>query len=435
MLRIRSYTSWVTPRSLVTLLLLTLFAAGTCFAASQPPAHGVQTVLYQATAYGVYATAGNTILVGPTALATLQEPCGTNNNNETVTGTAAGVNLPPLVQGGASNTVATSSPNMTSQATADVTNVNLLAGLISAQEIKSVSTTTLDSNGFHLSATGSNFTNLLVAGIPFNGLPAPNTQIGLPGIGNIVLNEEVPFTNSKEGRLVVNMIHVYVTLTNPLGIPVGTEVIVSSATSGIVRAFAPAVVTGMSFGTEVTLAGILNSSPSAPVQLPCYGTAGHLLTNSVTSINLAGVLTTGTVTDTGKSSLTSPYSTGEMTTQVEGLNLLSGLVSANVLSGRVDATIAGLGGVFETAVGSFVSISVAGHPEINDNVPYNTQVDLAGLGTLYIKHIIRNFPNPNSIEIRMLELVVNQTNVFGLPIGADVIIGDAQITIVPASQP
>jgi hypothetical protein len=428
------YNSVVLPGRLLVLSLTILLLSSASFAANQPPFQ-VQTVLYQASAYGVYATLGDTILAGPTASATLQPPCGTNQNNLLVTGTAAGVNLPPLVTGGATNTTASSSVTVTAQATSDVVSVNLLAGLISAQEIKSVSTTNLDSNGFHLSAAGSSFTNLIVLGIPINGLPAPNTQIGLPGIGTVTLNEQIPFTNNIEGQLVVNMLHLRVDTVNVLGIPVGTEVILSSSTSGIVRAFAPAVITGTSFGTQVSLAGILNSSPTAPVNLPCYGTAGQTITNSVAGLNLNGILTSGTVTDTGKSALTFPYSTGEMTSQVENLNLLSGLVAANLIYGRVDGTIAGPHGTFETAVGSLVGISVSGHPEINDNVPYNTHVDLAGLGTLYLKRIIRNFPNPSSIEIRPIELVVNQVNVFGLPIGADIIIGDAELTIVPASEP
>ena len=250
-----------------------------------------------------------------------------------------------------------------------------------------------------------------------------------------MLNEETPFTNNSEGQLAVNMLHIYVTTINVLGIPVGTEIVVSSASSGIVRAYAPAIVTGTSFGTEVSLAGILNSSPSAPVNLPCYDPAGQLLTNSVTLLNLAGVLTTGTITDTGKSSLTSPYSTGEMTSQVENLNLLSGLLTVNVIYGRVDTTINGFNGVFQSAVGSFAGLAVAGHPEITDNVPYNTSVDLLGLGTLYLKHIIRNYPNPNSTEIRMIELVINQNNSYGLPIGADIIVADPQIAIVGNSEP
>jgi hypothetical protein len=422
------------PTIVFSCLLLTLFAVGTTFAADKPPFQ-VQTVLYQGTAYGVSATLDGVASVGPTAQASLQQPCGTDNDNETVTGTAAGVNDLPLVSGGVSNTSATSSPTMTASSTSDVTGVSLLAGLISAQEIKSVSTTSLTTNGFQLSAAGSSFTNLLVAGIPFNGLPAPNTQISLLGLGYIVLNEQVTFTNNTEGQLAINMLHIYITLPNSLGIPVGTNVVVASASSGMVRAFAPAVVTGTSFGTQVTLAGLLSSSPTAPVNLPCYGTAGQVLTNSVASVNLTGILTSGTVTNTGKSALTDPYSNGETTTSVEGLNLLSGLISANVISGRTDTVINGNNGVFSSAVGTFTGISVSGHPEITDNVAYNTQVDLVGLGTLYLKHIIRNYPNPNSIEIRMIEIVVGSANSYGLPIGADIIIGDAQLAIVGNSEP
>lgn len=428
----RSSRTWISKVLLGSVVMLIAVSQG--FAEQKPP-FTVQTVLYQASAYGVSATLGSQVLVGPTALASLQEPCGSNNNNQLVTGTAAGVTLLPLLQAGVSNTTAQSFPTMQSSATADVVGVNLLAGVISAQEVKSVSTTILDSSGFHLNSTGSSFTNLSVLGIPYSSLPAPNTQVGLPGIGYVVLNEQIPFTNTKEGQLVVNMIHVYVTVSNPLGIPAGTQVVVSSATSGMVRAFAPAIVTGESFGTEVSVAGILNSSPSAEVMLPCYGTSGQTLTDSVASLNLAGVLTSGTIMDTGKSILTSPYSSGEMTTQVEGLNLLNGLISANVIYGRVDAVIDGAAGAFENAVGTFTNISVSGHPEITDSVPYNTSVNMVGLGTLYIKHVIRNYPNPNSTEIRMLELVVNQNNSYGLPIGADILIGDAQITMVPGSEP
>jgi hypothetical protein len=250
-----------------------------------------------------------------------------------------------------------------------------------------------------------------------------------------VLNEQTSTINGKQGQLVVNMIDIHITVAgNLLGLQVGTEIIVSNATSGMIKAFAPGIVTGTSFGTSVS-STLINSSPTAPVSLPCFGTSGQTLTNSVVSVDIAGVLTSGTVSDTGKSDLTNPYSTGEMTSQVEGLNLLSGLVTANVIYSQVNATIAGNGGVFETGVGSFTGLAVAGFPAINDSVPYNTQVSIAGLGTLYIKRLISNFPNPDSTEVRMVELVINQTNTYNLPIGADIIIGDAQITIIPASEP
>src|SRR5205823_6347422 len=68
-------------------------------------------------------------------------------------------------------------------ATADVHDANLLitqlGGVITADEVKAVSTTTHDATGFHTSAEGSTFVNLVVAGIPIMGTPPPNTQINL----------------------------------------------------------------------------------------------------------------------------------------------------------------------------------------------------------------------------------------------------------------
>ncbi len=323
---------------------------------------------------------------------------------------------------------------MTAQATASTANVSLLGGLITAQALNAVSTTTLTSSGFQVSAAGSTFTNLLIAGIPYNS-PAPNTMINLLGLGYVVLNEQTSAITSKQGQMTVNMIDIHITVANNLlGLDVGTEIIVSNATSGMIKAFAPAIVTGSSFGTSVA-STLISSSPTAPVNLPCFGTAGQLLTNSVASVNIAGVLSSGAVTDTGESDLTNPLSKGQMTSQVEGLNLLNGLITANVIFSQVNAVVNGFGGTFETGVGSFTGLSVAGYPAINDDVPYNTQVSILGLGTLYLKHLISNFPYPDTTEVRMIELVINQSNSYNLPIGADIIISDAQITMIPAAMP
>jgi hypothetical protein len=394
----------------------------------------VQTVLYQASAYGTSAFVGSTIIVSQTGVASLQEPCGTNNDNEIVDGSGVALNLFPIVTGGAVTTTASSSPSMTAQATASTANVSLLGGLITAQALNAVSTTTLTSSGFQVSAAGSTFTNLLIAGIPYNS-PAPNTMINLLGLGYVVLNEQTSAITSKQGQMTVNMIDIHITVANNLlGLDVGTEIIVSNATSGMIKAFAPAIVTGSSFGTSVA-STLISSSPTAPVNLPCFGTAGQLLTNSVASVNIAGVLSSGAVTDTGESDLTNPLSKGQMTSQVEGLNLLNGLITANVIFSQVNAVVNGFGGTFETGVGSFTGLSVAGYPAINDDVPYNTQVSILGLGTLYLKHLISNFPYPDTTEVRMIELVINQSNSYNLPIGADIIISDAQITMIPAAMP
>ncbi|MGO9561358.1 MAG: choice-of-anchor P family protein [Candidatus Korobacteraceae bacterium] len=429
--RTSNYTSSQACRVLATSLVLALLVALTAVSAF---GGAVQTVLYQASAFGTSAFVGSTIIVGQTGVASLQEPCGTNNDNEIVDGSGVALNLFPIVTGGAVTTTASSSPSMTAQAAASTANVSLLGGLITAQALNAVSTTTLTSSGFQVSAAGSTFTNLLIAGIPYNS-PAPNTMINLLGLGYVVLNEQTSAITSKQGQMTVNMIDIHITVANNLlGLDVGTEIIVSNATSGMIKAFAPAIVTGSSFGTSVA-STLISSSPTAPVNLPCFGTAGQLLTNSVASVNIAGVLSSGAVTDTGESDLTNPLSKGQMTSQVEGLNLLNGLITANVIFSQVNAVVNGFGGTFETGVGSFTGLSVAGYPAINDDVPYNTQVSILGLGTLYLKHLISNFPYPDTTEVRMIELVINQSNSYNLPIGADIIISDAQITMIPAAMP
>ncbi len=200
----------------------------------------VDTQSYSPTAYGTYAFVGNTVLVGQTAPASLAGMCGTSQYL-TQTATAAGVTLVPLVSGGAVNSSVSSSSEQ-AQAQANTTSISLLGGLISAQAITAVSTTTLDNNGnFQSSTAGSNFGNLVVLGRVYNGTVPANTRINLPLLGYVVLNEQIANVTSYSSTMTVNMVHVYVTVGNLLGLQLGTQVIVSNAqnrqnTTDVVRA-------------------------------------------------------------------------------------------------------------------------------------------------------------------------------------------------------
>ncbi len=403
-------------------VLITAFATVNSFAQSN-------TQSYLPSAYGTYAFVGNTLLVGQTAPASLAGLCGTSQEPFNDTGTAAGVTLLPLVSGGAATTNVSDSYEQ-AQAQASTTSISLLGGLITAQQITAMSSTTIDSNGnFQVSAAGSSFNNLYVLGKVYNGSVPANTRINLPLLGYVMLNEQSSNIGSENATLSVNMIHVYVTVGNLLGLQVGTQVIVSNATSGMYNVYAPGIISGDSYGTQVS-GGILASSPSAYEVLPCLGTGGTVLSNSQLSANLPGILASGTLTDTVESNLTPTFSSGENTSTIQGLNLLNGFVTASVMVAQVDASIDQNADTSLTGQDSYVGISVSGHPEITDDIPNNTSVSLAGLGTLYLKRIIYT-QYPPSVEVRSLELVINQINVYGLPIGLDVIVGDALITIIP----
>jgi hypothetical protein len=116
----------------------------------------------------------------------------------------------------------------TAQSTAHLENVNVLNGLITAETV--IAATSSWGNGAAgRNALGSSFTNLVVNGLAVGSgdyLPAPNTRIALPGVGYVVLNEQIA---SGASGITVNMIHVV--LQNALtGVTTG-EIVVASASS------------------------------------------------------------------------------------------------------------------------------------------------------------------------------------------------------------
>jgi hypothetical protein len=396
-------------------------------------AQTVPTVSYAPSAYGTYAFVGNTVTVGQTAPVNLTGLCGLSEQPLSRSANAAGVNVPLVVTGGAVNTQVSSSAQQ-AHAQADTTAISLLGGLISAQELKAVSTTTLNSNGtFQVSAAGTTVGNLVVLGRAYNGTIAPNTRITLPLLGYVVLNEQISNIGSTSASFTVNMLHVNITVGNLLGLPIGTQIIVSNALSTVYNVPAPGIIAGYSFGTQVT-GNPLTSSQTAPEVLPCQGTGGVVVTNAQAAVNLPSILTSGTLTDTVESNLTSTVSSGENTSTIQNLNLLNGLVTARVMKAQVDASIDAAHHTSLLGQDSFIGLSILGHPEITDAAPNNTTVPLLGLGTLYLKRIMYTTV-PYAVEARSLELVVNQVNVLGLPVGLDVIVGDAYISITRALSP
>ncbi len=133
------------------------------------------------------------------------------------------------------------------QSTASAADLNLLNGLITADEVIANVVSSWTASGAVSSADGSTLQNLVVAGTPVttgDGWVAPNTQIGLPGVGYVVLNEQVPTGDGvASSGLTVNMIHVYLqSLTGggctllgcvPGVLTTAGEIIVGSATSSV----------------------------------------------------------------------------------------------------------------------------------------------------------------------------------------------------------
>jgi hypothetical protein len=409
-----------------------LVTVRTCLAAAMTfvALNSVQAAFleYSASAYGTYAFVGSTIVVGQTAPVTVGPGCGTAAINVSASGTVASVTASPTIKTGVINTSAHNALNAAT-ASSDVHNISLLNALITASEVKAVSTTFQDNTGFHSSASGSSLTNLKVGTTVFTAVPAANTTIQLAGFGHVVLNEQVVSGTASTKRLLVNMIHVYVTVANTLNIKVGTHIVVAQAFSGLTQVNGPASLDGTAFGTFVSSATI-KSSATAPASVGCLGNA--LITNTQVGITVPNVLSSGTIQDTAQGSVTASLSSAQTTSTVQSVNLLNGIITASTVRDQASASTTN-GTTFNfNQSGSFVSLKVLGHPEITANFTGSTTVTLSGIGTLYLHRVIQG---TNSITVRMIEVVLASGNVLGLPTGTDIIVASSSASLHSPAHP
>jgi len=398
-------------------------SVGHLSAAAKPGAAVAANYAFQGNAYGTKATLGHTVTSGRTAPVGLgcSVAPGVHKTN-----TAAGVSAPPLLGAGTINTTAdTYASPIEAKTSAEVQDLGMLSGLITATAIKSVSSTTHTASGFDTSSAGTSFTKLVIAGVPVTGVVDPNTKVDVPLFGYIVLNEQVEKIGKRSASLTVNGLHLVITLDNALGIPVGTEVVVAHANSGLSGPIEK-VVDGFAYGSRAKVGDVIASGPSFKVSLPCLGTNGRIRVSKGAGVSVGEILKTGQIRNTAEGTVDADSASAETTSSVDNANLLSGLVHAKTIKADAHAAGNANGTTFSDNGSSFAELDVQGHPEINADVPANTKVHIAGLGTLWLHRVIHR---QSSIEVRMIELIVRHENVLGLPIGSNLQVAVAHASV------
>jgi hypothetical protein len=312
---------------------------------------------------------------------------------------------------------------VTSETVAEVEGVSLLNGLVTAAVVRARSEVTRDGQLFAVSADGSALVDVRIAGIPIIGNIPPNTQINLAGFGHVTLNEQDSQISPRNAVMRVKMIHVEITLPNPL-VPVGTEIVVASAMSKLAKGTGD--LGGNAHGSTADLLQVAHFGPSAQIGMPCNGTRGALRENSIASLSIPLVLDAGTVRNTAQGLSQPTFAVGELTSTIEGLDLLDGLVTVGLVRASAQALKENGVRVFGFEGTEFVNLQVAGFPTIDDSVPPNTHLTIPGLGSLWLKRVIQG---QNSVTVRMIELLVLEDNPLGLPIGSRVRVGVATASV------
>ncbi|MEZ5331311.1 MAG: choice-of-anchor P family protein [Thermoanaerobaculia bacterium] len=380
--------------------------------------------LYYGKSYGASVTVGSTVLVSETALAAIG--CGAGNS----TNTEAGISHAPLVSTGTIDTVATGTtgPVRSTHAESTVQNVSLLEGLVTAATVHAESQVSWDGFSFSGSGDGSSLADLRVAGLPVLIQIKPNTTLALAGIGTLILNEQIVDIQAGRARVTTNMIHLVVELPNPLA-DVGTEIVVASSHSALRQG--SGLLKGYAFAAR-TVTPPLDSGQFGLKILPCDGTGSQWLSAAAPSIDVPGVLTSGTASSGVWGDVGQNRGYARTRNTLQGVNLLGGLLQADVITADVNVTIDGPGvETFGDNGSGFVGLSLAGHPAIQDDVPDNTAIFLDGLGVLFLN---RTVPGDRSISKRMVELFVTLDNVLGLPVGSWVVVGKADVGVLSEEE-
>jgi len=222
--------------TLFVLLSLSITAASAARAtASRVTASGSFTTAPNAGAFASYAvipTGKGSTAYGPSVPVSLSCTAPPLTNVLTNSGAA----LPLGSVGGSGNaqsmiTISRTATSTTVQSSEDIHNLSILSGLIAANDVHAIVTSTATPTGA-TSTSSSKFSGLTIFGVPVNNNPAPNTTKTLPGLGTVVLNEQSgPLNGSDTTSISVSMIDVHITLPNLLGFPVGTRIVIAHADS------------------------------------------------------------------------------------------------------------------------------------------------------------------------------------------------------------
>lgn len=395
----------------VTLPLSTLVAQATGSFASLPSGHAY--VAYTTPAISGVINSGS--VIAPAGITCTKASTASTNQ-------VANIAVGSLVDSGSANTVVTNTQTATSgtiQSSVTVQNVSLLAGLVRATKLQAMLTSTASASGANTTVKQASFSGLSIAGIPLLYNPAPNTKLSLVGLGSVTLNEQSLSNGSTSSNGSVNMIDIHVTVANNLiGLPVNTQIIVGHVDSSETIEPAPGTAQAESYGLFAGVSSQVILAPVAPAYTGCAGGSGQSnVTSKTYSFGSAGV-----ITDTASGSITSSSSTASAQSTISEPNLLGGLIKANLIVSKANASFGTTGSVSSSV--TFSNLTIGGVAQSNNPAP-NTSITLPGLGyaTLNEQAQVLNSTAAIVSEYAIDIHITTAANIFGLGVGARIVIG------------
>ncbi len=373
--------------------------------------------------YAVYIitpTGSGNVNYGPSVPVALS--CTTPPATNTITNSGLALSGNSLVSSGSATSTITINRTATSlsvQTSEDIHNLSMLGGVIAANEIHAVVTSTATTTGA-TSANSSSFSGLTVAGLPVNSSPTPNTSLTLPGLGSVILNEQSGPTNgAKTTTIGVILMDIRITALHAVGLASGTRIVIAFVQSAI----QPSAV----HATAYTLyaSGLGGSTPAiGPVAVAGTSCQGGSSTVGLNGYTVPVVGNTGNATSSASGAITSSSATATAQNSISNVNLLGGLITADKIA--TTASASWNGGGSRSGSATFVNVKVNGSL-LPSNLAPNTRENLPGIGYVIVNE---QYGSSNASEATetVIGIDINVTvsnNSTGLLAGARIIVSAA----------
>lgn len=375
---------------------------------------------FSGSAYVSYVAIGTTITSGRSALSSL---CTTKTGLAS-TNSVARLTVPLIGTVGAANTKVASSEVDDTDATTTTTSTaatSLLGGLVQASAITSSARVSRTGDVYTNTGT-STFVGLRIAGKAVTVRPTEKSTITIPGIATVLLNAQSVTSSGGTHTLGVTAIRVTLLKGNTLGLPTGT-ILVGTANAGV-RDLIYRRPVASAYGTEADVAGRLASGPTAAVSLPCGGT-DITKTSKLAGFSLPGVVEVGTLDTRVSSTDNAASTTANASAETGDISLLGGVVSVDAVTADASSTRVG-SKVTSTSAGTrIVGLRINGVTQTTADVEENTTIDIAGVGTLYLRRAVRT---SSSLQVSALQLQLS-TAQLGLAAGTTLTVGSAHTAV------
>ncbi len=312
---------------------------------------------------------------------------------------------------------------------AQVTNLRLLGGLITADAITAKASLGATAAALSPSDDGTVLTNLVIAGTSIDPGVPENTTIPLPGLGAVTVKAVHSAASATKAAITVDGLLVTISAENSLGLAVGTRIVVASAKAGYARAQPSAYQSGFGHGAEVSgqAAGLLDGAVGVGtgIALPsCMGTGGNTLTSTAGALNIPGVASAVSQQATAFGGTIGAALVTKTTSTISDISLLGGLIKADALSAVAQVSRTGNISTSSAPGSGLTGLTVAGVPVPASAAP-NLKLSVPGVGYVIANEQTMSGSPEGKMEVIGLDVNVTQANLLGLPVGMRLVLGHA----------